>query len=91
MQRSMPASHRTASRLAADRVSSVWERIRSCPRRRARTHGSSNWERQFCRVGQAEERNRMDRIVVCEKNLIWFEVVPVVVGDELIAAGIFYV
>lgn len=42
-------------------------------------------------MGKAEKRNRMDRIVVCEKNLIWFEVVPVAVGDELIAAGIFYV
>ena len=37
MPRSMPASHRTASRSAAGRVSSAWERIRSCPRRRVRT------------------------------------------------------
>lgn len=36
MQRSMPASHRTASRSAAGRVSSASERIRSCPRLRVR-------------------------------------------------------
>ena len=31
----------------------------------------------------------MDCIVVCEKSLIWFEEMPVVVGDEPMATGLF--
>lgn len=30
-------------------------------------------------MGKAEERCRVDRIVVCEESLIWFEGMPVVV------------
>lgn len=41
--------------------------------------------------GADEERNRMDCAVVCEERMIWFEGMPVVVSDELMAAGIFYV
>ena len=33
----------------------------------------------------------MDCAVVCEERMIWFEGMPVVVSDELMAAGIFYV
>ena len=32
----------------------------------------------------------MDRAVVCEESLIWFEGLPVVVGGEPMAAGLFY-
>ena len=39
-------------------------------------------------MGKAEEWCRMDRAVVCEESLIWFEGLPVVVGDELMAAGV---
>ena len=31
----------------------------------------------------------MDRIELCEESLIWFEGMPVVVGDESMAAGFF--
>lgn len=31
----------------------------------------------------------MDRIELCEESLIWFEGMPVVVGDESMAAGVF--
>jgi hypothetical protein len=40
-------------------------------------------------MGKAEERCRVDRAVVCEESLIWFEGVPVVVCDERMAAGFF--
>ena len=40
-------------------------------------------------MGKAEEWCRMDRAVVCEESLIWFEGLPVVVGDEPMAAGLF--
>ena len=40
-------------------------------------------------MGKAEERCRVDCAVVCEESLIWFEVTPVVVGNELMAAGLF--
>ena len=40
-------------------------------------------------MGKAEERCRVDRAVVCEESLIWFEGMPVVVGDEPMAAGLF--
>lgn len=40
-------------------------------------------------MGKAEERCRVDRVVVCEESLIWFEGVPVVVCDERMAAGLF--
>ena len=33
-------------------------------------------------MGKAEERCRVDRIELCEESLIWFEGMPVVVGDE---------
>ena len=42
-------------------------------------------------MGKAEERSRMDWIVVCEESLIWFEGMPVVVGDKPMAAGLFYI
>ena len=42
-------------------------------------------------MGKAEERSRVDRIVVCEERLIWFEGMPVVVGDESMAAGLFLI
>mgnify|MGYP006988977735 CR=1 FL=1 len=40
-------------------------------------------------MGKAEEWRRVDCFVVCEESLIWFEGMPVVVGDELTAAGLF--
>ena len=40
-------------------------------------------------MGKAEERCRVDCAVVCEEGLIWFEGLPVVVGDEPMAAGLF--
>ena len=40
-------------------------------------------------MGKAEERGWVDCVVVCEESLIWFEGMPVVVGDELMTAGIF--
>jgi hypothetical protein len=40
-------------------------------------------------MGKAEERCRVDCTVVCEESLIWFEGLPVVVGDEPMAAGLF--
>jgi len=40
-------------------------------------------------MGKAEERCRVDCTVVCEKSLIWFEGMPVVVGDEPMTAGLF--
>ena len=39
-------------------------------------------------MGKAEEWCRMDCAVVCEESLIWFEGMPVVVGDELMTAGV---
>ena len=38
-------------------------------------------------MGKVEERCRVDRVVVCEESLIWFEGMPVVVGDEPMATG----
>ena len=40
-------------------------------------------------MGKAEERCRVDRIELCEESLIWFEGMPVVVGDEPMTAGLF--
>lgn len=40
-------------------------------------------------MGKTEERCRVDCVVVCEESLIWFESVPVVVGDEPMTAGLF--
>ena len=40
-------------------------------------------------MGKAEERCWMDRIELCEESLIWFEGMPVVVGDEPVATGFF--
>ena len=40
-------------------------------------------------MGKVEERCRVDRAVVCEESLIWFEGMPVVVCDERMAAGLF--
>ena len=42
-------------------------------------------------MGKAEEWGWVDCTVVCEENLIWFEGMPVVVGDEPMAAGFFYI
>ena len=42
-------------------------------------------------MGKVEERCRVDRAVVCEESLIWFEGMPVVVGDKPMAAGLFYI
>ena len=42
-------------------------------------------------MGKTEERCRMGRIELCEESLIWSEGMPVVVGDELIATGLFFV
>ena len=38
-------------------------------------------------MGKAEERCRLDCAIICEENLIWFEGMPVVIGDESMAAG----
>ena len=38
-------------------------------------------------MGKAEERGWVHCVGLCEESLIWFEGVPVVVGDELMAAG----
>ena len=40
-------------------------------------------------MGKAEERCRVDCIVICEESLIWFKGMPVVIGDEPMAAGLF--
>lgn len=40
-------------------------------------------------MGKAEERCRVDRVELCEESLIWFEGMPVVVGDVPMAAGSF--
>ena len=40
-------------------------------------------------MGKAEEWCRLDCIVVCEESIIWFEDMPVVVGDEPMATGFF--
>ena len=40
-------------------------------------------------MGKAEERCWVDCAVVCEESLIWFEGMPVVVGEEPMAAGLF--
>ena len=40
-------------------------------------------------MGKVEERCRVDRIELCEESLVWFEGMPVVVGDEPMAAGFF--
>ena len=39
-------------------------------------------------MGETEERCWVDCIVVCEESLLLFENMPVVVGDEPMAAGI---
>ena len=38
-------------------------------------------------MGKVEEQCRVDCIVVCEENLIWFEGMPVVVCVMWVAAG----
>lgn len=40
-------------------------------------------------MGKAEERGRVDCFIVCEESLIWFEGMPVVIGDEPMTAGFF--
>ncbi len=40
-------------------------------------------------MGKAEERCRVDCVVVCEESLIWLEGVPVVVCNERMAMGLF--
>ena len=40
-------------------------------------------------MGKAEERGWVHCLGLCEESLIWFEGMPVVVGDELMAAGFF--
>ena len=40
-------------------------------------------------MGKAEERCRVDCVVVLQESLISFEGMPVVVGDEPMAAGLF--
>lgn len=40
-------------------------------------------------MGKAEERCGVDRAVVCEESLIWFEGMPVVVCNERMATGLF--
>ena len=41
-------------------------------------------------MGKAEERCGMDCAVVLQESLISFEGMPVVVGDEPMATGLFY-
>lgn len=40
-------------------------------------------------MGKAEERCRFHFAGLYEESLIWFEGMPVVVGDELMATGLF--
>ena len=40
-------------------------------------------------MGKAEERCWFHFAGLCEESLIWFEGMPVVVGDEPMAAGLF--
>ena len=40
-------------------------------------------------MGKAKEWSWVDCAVVCKESLIWFEGMPVVVGDELMTAGLF--
>ena len=40
-------------------------------------------------MGKAEERCWVDCVELCEESLMWFERMPVVVGDEPMAAGFF--
>lgn len=42
-------------------------------------------------MGKVKEWRRVDCVELCEESLIWFEGVPVVVGDEPMAAGFFCV
>ena len=41
-------------------------------------------------MGKAEERGRFHFAGLCEESLIWFEGMPVVVGEEPMATGLFY-
>ena len=41
-------------------------------------------------MGKAEKRRGVDCAVSGFQSLIWFEGKPVVVGDELMTAGFFY-
>lgn len=40
-------------------------------------------------MGKAEERCRVDRIELLQESLIWFEGMPVVVGEKLMNVGFF--
>ena len=40
-------------------------------------------------MGKAEERCWVDRFIVCEESIIWFDGMPVVIGDEPMTAGFF--
>lgn len=40
-------------------------------------------------MGKAEERGWFHCAGLCEENLIWFEGMPVVIGDKSMAAGFF--
>ena len=40
-------------------------------------------------MGKAEERGWVDCVVVCEESLIWFEGMPVVVGENADGRGLF--
>ena len=42
-------------------------------------------------MGKAEERGWFHCAGLCEENLIWFEGMPVVIGDKSMAAGFFLV
>lgn len=42
-------------------------------------------------MGKAEERCRMDRVVICEESLICFDGMPVVIGDKSMAPGLFFI
>ena len=41
-------------------------------------------------MGKAEERGWFHCAGLCEENLIWFEGMPVVIGDKSMAAGFFW-
>lgn len=41
-------------------------------------------------MGKAEERGWFHCAGLCEENLIWFEGMPVVIGDKSMAAGFFF-
>ena len=42
-------------------------------------------------MGKTEERCRIHCFGLCKESLIWIEGMPVVVGDELMAAVLFYI